>query len=578
MKTLQISVITVLAVLILFSYHVTFAQNVSSSSNQMPPGAIKTPNGGWITPLQTTENGKNLTIHYETGIPVQGNYLPPGPPPIIHMDIKANSEVYQKGDLITISGKEDNYLIQKYGNDLTLSIDNSRTRERWCCDNFQSSQEGTFYYSFKMPDIFQSQDNYNLRVSPNNSTDQYGVGVLYYAVLPNPLVQLRLGISTLDVECRVNFIHLIKSEDQSPACVRQEASDELVKRGWAQSVMVPSKRAPHIVKPLNPINLSPCETRYEGKPTSTSTVYPNGTVITTGYVPVLYMPQNSTGMICVNYTNVNQQATAQIRIFEANNLSRQADIQYYASPDNISKGNSTVVYTISTGNQRGFYGISFFCGGMPFAVGYDNQSRIITDDFPWIGQVFHCPSMTYTYKISGLHGVGIYYIKTVSHEQLSYDIQNTTITSYSMGTNSHNATFSLHIRTFDKPARFWFDYKDSTATKFVKNPGFKFGSDACNWDVTDNSQMQNTPWLRIDGIHVKENSVSIPANSNGTYTFSILAENLSDGYYGLSPVVYGATTDVSSDDAGTNYIAYNFPLVTGIGNTKILDFSGTCLR
>ena len=385
-------------------------------------------------------------------------------------------------------------------------------------------------------------------------------------------------VRKIDVTCKAGLQLITKAEDKSPACVRQVTSDELVKRGWAQSGMVPSKRDPHIVKPLNPINLSPCETRYEGKLTTTSPVYPNGTVITTGYVPVLYMPQNSTGMICVNYTNVNQQATAQIRIFEANNLSHQANIQYYASPDTIAKGNSTVVYTISTGNQAGFYGISFFCGGIPFAVGYDNQSRIITDDFPWIGQIFHCPLMTYNYKISGLHGIGTYYIKTVSHEQLSYDLQNTTITSYSMGTNSHKATFSLHIRTFDKPARFWFDYKDSTARKFVINPGFKFGSDACNWDVTDNSQMQNTPWLRIDGIHVKENSVSIPANSNGTYTFSILAENLSDGYYGLNPVVYGATTDVSPEDAGTNYIAYNFPIITGIGNTKILDFSGTCLR
>ena len=579
MKTLHLSIIVIFVITSLTTT-LAFAQNATNSTNSIPPNAIRTPDGGWITPLQTkTENGGNLTIHYETGMPVTGNYLPPGPPPVIHMSLQANSQVYEKGDMITISGQEDDYLIQNYGNDLRLSIDNSRTGEHWCCDDFKSSQEGSFYYVFKMPNMFQSSDNYNIRINANNSTDQYGVSILYYTIIPYPIKQTRLGISTLDVECRDGLVHVIKSEDKSSACVKQDDIDELVKRDWAQPGVIPSKRTPHIVPPLTPIDLSqPCEIPYEQKPSISSPIYPNGTVITTEYEPVLYMSQNSTGIICVNYIDSSQLTQAGIRIFEANNLSHQANIAYYASPDTIVKGNSTVAYTISTGNQAGFYGISFFCGGIPFAVGYDNQSRIVEDDFPWINQVFHCPIMTYNYKISGLHGIGIYYIKTVSHEQLSYDIQNTTVTSYSMGSNSHNATFSLHIRTFEKPARFWFDYKDSTATKFVTNPGFKFGSDACNWDVVDNNKVQDTPWLRINGIYVKENSVIIPAHSDGTYTFSIIVENLSDGYYGLNPVVYGATTDISSDDAGTNYIAYNFPIETGIGINKILDFSGNCSK
>ncbi|MDE1867612.1 MAG: hypothetical protein KGI08_07900, partial [Thaumarchaeota archaeon] len=62
-----------------------FAQN---NTDQIPPNAIRTSDGGWITPLQThTENGSKLTIHYETGTPVAGNYLPPGPPPMFD-DIK----------------------------------------------------------------------------------------------------------------------------------------------------------------------------------------------------------------------------------------------------------------------------------------------------------------------------------------------------------------------------------------------------------------------------------------------------------------------------------------------------------
>lgn len=242
--------IVILTVLVLLPLNVVLAQNVTNSSNQIPSGAIRTSNGGWITPLQTTtDNGSKLTIHYETGIQVSGNYLSPGPPPVIHMNLQANSQIYKKGDMITISGKEDDYLIQNYGNNLTLSVDNSRTGEHWCCDNFQSSIEGSFYYVFKMPDTFQSSDNYNIRINSNNSTDQYGVGILYYDIMPYPLQQIRLGISTLDVECRDNLVHVIKSEDKSPACVKQDDIDELVHRGWAQPGIIPSKRIPHIVPP-----------------------------------------------------------------------------------------------------------------------------------------------------------------------------------------------------------------------------------------------------------------------------------------------------------------------------------------
>ena len=55
-----------------------FAQNVSIPSN-----VITTPNRSWVTPLQTQENGNNLTIHYEKGIDVTGKIAPTGPPPLL---------------------------------------------------------------------------------------------------------------------------------------------------------------------------------------------------------------------------------------------------------------------------------------------------------------------------------------------------------------------------------------------------------------------------------------------------------------------------------------------------------------
>ncbi|MGI0007690.1 MAG: hypothetical protein ACREAR_06805 [Nitrosotalea sp.] len=54
----------------------------TNSTNSIPPNAIKIPDGGGVTPLQTTtQNGSNLTIHYETGVDVTGKIMPTGPQP-----------------------------------------------------------------------------------------------------------------------------------------------------------------------------------------------------------------------------------------------------------------------------------------------------------------------------------------------------------------------------------------------------------------------------------------------------------------------------------------------------------------
>src|SRR5437879_928754 len=82
MKTLHLSIIAILLISAILFFNEASAQNMTNSTNQIPPGAIRTPNGGWIMPIQTTtQNGSKLTIHYEIGIPVPGKYLTPGPPP-----------------------------------------------------------------------------------------------------------------------------------------------------------------------------------------------------------------------------------------------------------------------------------------------------------------------------------------------------------------------------------------------------------------------------------------------------------------------------------------------------------------
>jgi plastocyanin len=53
-------------------------QNMTNSTS-IPPNAIRTQNGGWITPFTQTDNGTKLHIHYEVGTPVSGTVPPPVP-------------------------------------------------------------------------------------------------------------------------------------------------------------------------------------------------------------------------------------------------------------------------------------------------------------------------------------------------------------------------------------------------------------------------------------------------------------------------------------------------------------------
>jgi len=130
-----------------------------------------------------------------------------------------------------------------------------------------------------------------------------------------------------------------------------------------------------------------------------------------GFIPVLYMPANSDGRICVNYWNPNHPKNASLTIFDAKSYHIEKSITSWAEPDLIPVGNSTVTYTIKTGNQTGFYGVTVFCVGMPFAIGYDNNSNMSINDFSWEKQqTTSCPLMDFQFKVLSTKNIGIKYI------------------------------------------------------------------------------------------------------------------------------------------------------------------------
>lgn len=217
-------------------------------------------------------------------------------------------------------------------------------------------------------------------------------GVKLEAVPLSPMQQFKEGIKPEYIKCNQNLHLIIKAEDGSFACVTIETGKNLAIRGWATTFGTGISTNDYYTK---------CDTLYPQSDTG---------------IAVLYMPTNSIGKICVTYSNPNDTPVpivGGIRIFDQNNsyLNATGITTWIGSTnDMIPKGDSTMVYWVKTGNQTGFYGLRFVCGATPFAVGYDNNSKMVSSDFPFVGVTHSCPVMLYDVKIEGLAGIGVKYI------------------------------------------------------------------------------------------------------------------------------------------------------------------------
>lgn len=143
-----------------------------------------------------------------------------------------------------------------------------------------------------------------------------------------------------------------------------------------------------------PLSFTPCDNPYPQSNTG---------------IPVIYMPANSTGKLCVKYSNPNEPFQAGFDILEAQNYDKKAETTVSSLPDTVPHGNSTVVYTINSGPKVGFFRMLISCPGMQLAIGYDNNSNFVRGDFPWLNQGFYC-GIGHDFRITGMSGIGVKYI------------------------------------------------------------------------------------------------------------------------------------------------------------------------
>ncbi|MGI0093556.1 MAG: hypothetical protein ACREA8_05585, partial [Nitrosotalea sp.] len=211
-------------------------------------------------------------------------------------------------------------------------------------------------------------------------------------IMQSPLKQFKSGIKSEYVKCNQDLHLIIKADDGSFACVTIETGKNLAIRGWATTFNTGVSIDDYYTK---------CDDLYQQLDAG---------------IPILYMPTNSIGKICVKYSNPNdtpEPLVPGIAIFNPTSSYQNATgvTIWRNSTDNmVPSGDSTQVYFVKTGNQTGLYGLRFSRGETPFAVGYDNNSSLRSSDFPFARITHSCPVMLYNVSIEGLTGIGERYI------------------------------------------------------------------------------------------------------------------------------------------------------------------------
>lgn len=245
-QIIKISVITIVLVTTFFGIQLVFAQNVTNFTSSMPSNAIRTQNGGWVTPLQTTDqNGKNLTLHYETGVLVTG-YANPGPPPdpIFLTDSKGNIDNFFTNHQILL--RVDAW--PESPDTRTIDVEINMTSDTgFAFDDKKHlifEPNATHMKQIIWQFIPTKVGNYTVEKFSNGihtSSTFFSVSDLKsgsnYPVLVSPLRQLKWGIVPENIQCQTNFVLILKSEDGSPACVKSDAAQKLMKKGWAKEIV-----------------------------------------------------------------------------------------------------------------------------------------------------------------------------------------------------------------------------------------------------------------------------------------------------------------------------------------------------
>ncbi|MDE1725533.1 MAG: hypothetical protein KGH76_06525 [Thaumarchaeota archaeon] len=437
MSILHYSIIVILVIMmIIYTASTVEAQN--STNVTIPHNAIKTPNGGWITPLETTdENGRNLTMHYETGMPVSGK-LNPGPPPdpLFLTDSRGNidnfftaHQILIRADVYPQSSARTATVEINMSSDTGFAFDDKKhlvftpnaTHVQQAIWQFLPTKAGNYTIEKISNGVHVSSVSFSVFDSKTGSK---------YPVVVSPLKQFRWGILPENIQCRDDFELIFKTDDDSPACVMSKTASNLGQRGWEIMTSLTTQKA-SMVQNTSTNVCGQFFTAPSGRNQST--------------VPVLLMKSNSTACtrltykIYSDYKNCNGQICQNMITFDTLHI---GDLHYekndgsfsitpgkdYTNSFNITTipgtvdlanypvGTSfTVTYIIKPlPNATGFYDQSIprlACESYPLAVGYA-ADKVNASSFSYIDQL-NPPCVAGVYTLVGVEISGMTYKQVI---------------------------------------------------------------------------------------------------------------------------------------------------------------------
>ncbi len=251
--------------------------------------------------------------------------------------------------------------------------------------------------------------------------------------IDSPLKQFKSGIAAKDVACKTEFVLVIKSEDDSPACLKPDTATKLITRGWSKVILTTENTN------LNTISENGCGQFY--------TIPENKSNFNT--IPVLILKQNSTGCAKLTYAvnslfnNTNDCVGCHSQMVKTVEMLRIGKYNYATNgnsygisssidatpmfkiesiPDviDISKypvgSNFTVVFIIKPLlNATGFYDYSIEkppCNDYPLAVGY-SQDQVNSSDFSKGLSLMQNHSC-----VSGLYGISAVQVSGMDYTQI----------------------------------------------------------------------------------------------------------------------------------------------------------------
>lgn len=133
--------------------------------------------------------------------------------------LRPDKEIYFPGDSVFIHG-QDNMNVTS----ITIGLEKNHN-VMVSSEDSPVLKNGTFYANFTLPR--DSDAKYWSLVSGPLHQDLY-----FKPVYLSPLKQFKSGISANNVKCEQGLQLVIKAKDDSPACVKQDAVQKLIERGW----------------------------------------------------------------------------------------------------------------------------------------------------------------------------------------------------------------------------------------------------------------------------------------------------------------------------------------------------------